>query len=104
MLKVAQVFLESRNEVRYEQAKRYAERVLAKYDTYIVAEVEDAQIRRLEASGFAVKEKPEYRKIEIGHVEFETEQNRESLGLASLGGDDEFYVLQFVGPAATTMT
>ncbi len=98
MLKVAQVFVESRNEVRYEQAKRYAERVLAEYDTYIVAEVEEAQIRSLEAIGFAVKERSEYRKIEIGHVEFEAEPNRESLGLASLGGDYEFYVLQFVGP------
>lgn len=46
-----------------------------------------------------VQERPEFRKIEVGDVEFEAEENRENLGLASFESDDEFYVLQFVEPA-----
>jgi len=39
----------------------------------------------------------QFRIIEVGDVEFEAEENREDLGLASFSSDDEFYVLQFVG-------
>lgn len=45
-----------------------------------------------------IQERPKLSKIEVGDVEFEAEENRETLGLASFESDDEFYVLQFVGP------
>jgi subtilisin family serine protease len=99
MPKTAQIFVDSRNKERYEEAKRGTHKVLVEYDTCIIAEVTDSQISRLEAKRFVVEEKPEFHKIEVGDVEFEPEENRERLGLASFASDDGFYVLQFVGPA-----
>ncbi len=46
----------------------------------------------------SVQEKPKLSKIEVGDVEFEAEENRENLSLASFESEDEFHVLQFVGP------
>jgi len=97
MLKMAQIFVDSRDKDRYEEAKREARKILAEYHTCIIAEVDDSQISNLERKGFVVQERPEFRKIEVGDVEFEAEENRENLGLASFRSDDEFYVLQFVG-------
>jgi subtilisin family serine protease len=46
----------------------------------------------------SAQKKPKLSKIEVGDVEFEAEENRENLRLASFESDDEFYVLQFAGP------
>lgn len=98
MPKIAQIFVDITNAERYEEARTSVNRVLAEYDFYIIAEVEDTQIDRLRAVGFEVQETSEFRKLEVGEVEFEAEDNRESIGLSSLDGDEEFYVLQVVGP------
>jgi serine protease AprX len=98
MPKLAQIFVDKGDKDRCEEAKRETRRILAEYDTYLVAEVDEVHIANLDQKGFVVQERPEFRKIEVGNVEFEAEENRESLGLASFAGDDEFYVLQFVGP------
>jgi len=99
MFKVAQINIDSRDKDRWEEARRETRKILAEYATYIIAEVDDSQISNLEGKGFVVWERPEFRKIAVGDVEFEAEENREELGLASFGSDDDFYVLQFVGPA-----
>lgn len=98
MSKVAQIFVDIKNKDRYEEAKKEAQKILAEYDSYIIAEVDDSQISNLQSKGFAVQERPEFRKIVIGNVEFEAKENREELRLADFESDYEFYVFQFVGP------
>lgn len=98
MFKVAQIFVDVKNKDRYEEAKKEAQKILAEYDSYIIAEADDSQISNLVSKGFVVQEKPEFRKIVIGNVDFEAKENREELGLADFESDDEFYVFQFVGP------
>jgi serine protease AprX len=98
MLKIAQIFVESRDLERFGEAKRESYRVLAEYESYIIAEADDSQINSLKTKDFVIRERPEFHKIKVGDVEFESHENRETLGLSSFGYEDEFYVLQFVGP------
>lgn len=47
MLRVAQIFVESRNKDSYEDTEREAHKILVEYYTYIIAEIDDSQISNL---------------------------------------------------------
>ncbi len=104
-MKKATILLKSEEQ---EKVKNKVNRILEKYDNFVLVDVTPEQINSLQKEGFKVVVKPDLEKIQLGSVNIDTSQLRYDRGGAIMvhsaypdtqdpGTEQHHYIVQFIG-------